>query len=302
MQEYVKDRILIVDDEKVNLDALNHILKNEYTVYVAKTGAMAIARAEQDKPDLILLDIVLPDMSGYDVLKELKENINTKAIPIIFITELNNVSDQERGFLLGAADFITKPFSNAIIKARVRTHLKSAKQMRTIEQLCTMDPLTEIANKSQFDEFLAAEWEKAVRDNKPISILNIDLDLFKQYNDTYGYLQGDVLLQSLVQVLVAHIRPEIDLAARIGGEEFAVILLDTDLTAATVMAEEICLAASIKEIPSMGYSATQMTVSIGVAVKTPNADDDIREFLEEADRKLKKAKSFGRNQVCTSLE
>ena len=299
MQEREKGRILIVDDDKANLDVLNHILKNEYTVYVAKTGEMAIRRAVTDQPDLILLDIIMPDMSGYEVLSELKERDSTRSIPVIFITGLSSVADEERGFLLGAVDYIVKPFNNSIVKARIRTHMKTLQQMRTIERLGTIDPLTEVANRRYFDEYLAVEWEKAILEEKSLGIISIDVDLFKQYNDTYGHLQGDVLLQTIAKVFFRHLRNENDIVARIGGEEFIFILPDTELEEATALAEEIRYAVEVMVIPNMGHLATHTTVSIGVAAKRPKEGDDVRELLELADKELYRAKDAGRNHVCS---
>ncbi len=298
MWEETKFSILIVDDEKTNLDVLNHILKNEYTIYVAKSGEMAIKRAVDDRPDLILLDILMPDMSGYEVLKELKENDVTRDIPVIFITGLASAADEEKGFLLGAVDYITKPFNNAIVKSRVRTHLKTVQQMRTIERMGMIDALTEIPNRRSFDEKISVEWKRAIREGETISILSVDADCFKQYNDTYGHLQGDILLQTLAKVFVSVLKRPTDFVARVGGEEFEIILPSTELKGAANIAEEIRQGVEKMEIPSMGNDATNITVSIGVAARKPKNGDDYIELLDEADRELYRAKNQGRNCVC----
>ncbi|MCL2718040.1 MAG: diguanylate cyclase [Lachnospiraceae bacterium] len=292
-----KNKILIVDDDKANLDVLNHILKNDYTVYVAKSGEMAVKRAVSDQPDLILLDIIMPDMSGYDVLKVLKEDETTKSIPIIFITALNSSADEERGFLLGAVDYIVKPFNNSVLKARIRIHIKALEQARAIENFGTADVLTEIANRRQFDERLACEWDEALRNQKSLSLLSIDIDMMQQYNQTYGYLQGDVLLQTIAKEFYRFLRSEDDLVARTGGEEFAFILPDTDLKTATDLAREIHHAVEIMEIPSMGTLTTQITVSIGIATKTPTAGEEALILLEEANKELSRAQDAGGNQI-----
>jgi diguanylate cyclase (GGDEF)-like protein len=180
--------------------------------------------------------------------------------------------------------------------------MKTVQQMRTIELLGTIDALTEIANRRFFDERLATEWERAICKEKTLSILSLDVDLFKQYNDTYGHLQGDVLLQTLVKVFPQHIRDEIDLAARIGGEEFAIILPDTELAEAVAVAEEIRQAVEVMEISSVGSMDTQITISIGVAARKPKIGDDLLEVLDEADKELYRAKNQGRNQVCSGLK
>ncbi len=300
MLEDTKFSILIVDDEKTNLDVLNHILKNEYTIYVAKSGELALKRAVEDQPDLILLDIIMPDMSGYEVLKELKENDSTRNIPVIFITGLASAQDEEKGFLLGAVDYIIKPFNNAIVKSRVRTHLKIVQQMRTIEQMGKMDALTEIPNRRCFDERIGIEWKRAIREAETISILSVDADLFKQYNDTYGHLQGDILLQTLAKVFVSALKRPTDFVARIGGEEFVIILPNTELEGAGAIAEEIRRSVETMVIPSMGSETTNITVSIGVAAGKPKIDDEYVELLDEADKELYRAKNLGRNRVCVS--
>lgn len=298
MQEHAKSRILIVDDDKANLDILNHILKSDYVVHVAKSGEMAIRRALYDQPDLILLDVLMPDMSGYEVLKVLKENEATKSIPVIFITALKNTADEERGFLLGAVDYVTKPFNHSIIKARIRIHMKSLKQIRLIEQFGTTDVLTEIPNARYFDERFFYEWEKAIYENKSLSILLINVDGLKQYNEIYGHLQGDVLLQTLAKTFFNYLHNDDDLVVRLGGDEFAFLLPERDLAAAKALADEICHDVAAMEIPSIGLLTTQTTVSIGIAALVPKSGDDPTILLEKANHELLRAKDAGGNQVC----
>jgi diguanylate cyclase (GGDEF)-like protein len=293
-----KSSILVVDDENTDLDVINNILKSEYTVYVAKTGEMALRRAMSDHPDLILLDIMLPDMSGYEVLKRLKCYEATRMTPIIFITGLGTPADEERGFLLGAVDYITKPFNHSIVKARIRNHMKIVRQMRTVERLGTIDVLTELLNRRGFWEHLGAEGETAANAGKPISILCIDVDSFHQYNETYGHLQGDILLQTLAKTFARQTRQFVDLAARVGGDEFAVFMPGLDLAAAVEAAEALRQTVEVMEISSMGTMTTQATISIGVAAGVLQQGKDIFEVLAEADREMERAKREG-NQVCS---
>jgi len=281
-----KLKILIVDDDKANLDILNHTLQNEYIVYVAKSGEMAIKRALADQPDLILLDIVMPDMSGYDVLKILKENNATKAIPIIFITALNSAADEERGFLLGAVDYIVKPFNSSILKARIKVHMRDLKKSRIIERMGTFDVLTELSNRQSFEERLFIEWEREIHNKTPLSIISIDIDNFKQYNETYGYLQGDVLLQTIAEVFSEYLHTDADIVARIDGDEFAFLLPDTDEAKTLEIAHAIRHAVDVMEIPSMGSMSTQFAIKIGVATKIPEADKCALSLLEEAEKSV----------------
>jgi diguanylate cyclase (GGDEF)-like protein len=291
--------ILAVDDERANLAVLDKILSPEYKVLTARSGEEALARVEDAPPDLILLDIVMPDLSGFDVLKRLKESIPARKIPVIFITGLRDEEDEERGFALGAVDYITKPFKNAIVLARVRTHIQILRQMRTIEQLGLIDPLTNIANRRSFNDRINLEWRRSIRKKVPIAFLMMDLDNFKRYNDAYGHPQGDTLLKTVAEIFAAEAKRASDMAVRLGGEEFGVLLPDTDLDGALDIAERIRRNVEAARVPTADGSAlTAMTVSIGAVSAVPSEDDALRDFIEKADENLYRAKNTGRNRVC----
>jgi diguanylate cyclase (GGDEF)-like protein len=293
-------RILAVDDEKANLLVLNTILSAEYTIFTAKSGEEALRRVAEQPPDLILLDIMLPGISGFEVLKQLKISPDTRNIPVIIITGLQSEEDEEKGLLLGAVDYITKPFKNAIVLARVKTHIQIVHQMRVIERLGLVDPLTNIPNRRCFDDRLGIEWRRAVREKKPLAFLMMDVDKFKNYNDTWGHPQGDVLLKAISRVFISAARRPGDLAARIGGEEFGVLLPDADLEAALSIAEEIRSRVEDLKIPTAdGKTKTGATISIGVISLVPAGDMLIADFISAADRRLYAAKERGRNQVCS---
>lgn len=299
MNDQGKFNILIVDDERSNIDVLMHILKPQYGVRVAKSGASALKLADAHQPDLILLDVVMEDMSGFDALARLKESNRTRHIPVIFVTGLASAEDEERGFRAGAVDYIGKPFNSAVVLARVATHLKIVSQMRTIERLGIIDALTDIPNRRAFEHQISVEWRRAVRERKPISLLFLDVDKFKQYNDAYGHPQGDVLLQELARTVSQSLKRPTDLCARLGGEEFAVILPDTDADGALLVAEQIRRNVAIRQVPCPETGAmTSVTVSIGLASKTPGPDDRIEDMMAQADAKLNDAKQTGRNRVC----
>ncbi|MDR3322349.1 MAG: diguanylate cyclase [Synergistaceae bacterium] len=294
-----KFRILIVDDEKTSLSILGSMLQNDYDVLIAKSGQAALKRAVEDRPDLILLDVLMPDMNGFIVLLKLKENDDTRNIPVIFITGLDNVEDEEKGLVLGAVDYITKPFNSAIVMARVRTHLQIVRQIYTIEQLGMIDALTNIPNRRSFDERMLAEWNRARREESPIAFLMIDVDKFKLYNDTYGHPQGDALLQTISKVFVAAVRRSTDMVARIGGEEFGVILPGTDLAGAKRVAEAIRVNVKSAIVPcSRTGKLTFATVSVGVVSLVPGECDSIEGFVQGADNMLYNAKKSGRDAVC----
>lgn len=297
----VLSSVLVVDDDRSNLDVLAHILKPLYTVQVAKSGMGALKRAHELQPDLILLDIVMPDMNGFEVLAELKAADETRHIPVIFITGLNHVEDEEKGFLLGAVDYIVKPFKTAIVKARVRTHLRIVRQMRTIEKLCLIDALTDIPNRRSLDRQLEIEWGRAMRNQTPLSLLVLDVDRFKNFNDTYGHPQGDVLLQYLAQLLSSSLKRPADFTARMGGEEFAVLLPDTHVEGAQTLAEEIRIKTEAMRIPYLDDTPElSVTVSIGVACLVPGPGDTLDRLVADADNALYAAKKAGRNRVSAA--
>ncbi|GHV42515.1 hypothetical protein FACS189490_11660 [Clostridia bacterium] len=298
--EREKRRILIVDDEVSNIAVLSEILRGEYAVSAVKNGQAAVKTALNDRPDLILLDILMPDIDGYEVIKELKSIETTSHIPVIFITGLSSVADEEKGLRLGAVDYITKPFNNLIVRARVGTHIKIVEQMRTIERLGMIDALTDIPNRRFFDKRLHEEWRRMCRQEKYISILMIDVDKFKVYNDTYGHPQGDVLLKFVAKTMTECLRRPADMAARVGGEEFSVILSDMDVNGAAVVAERIRAAVEAGIVLREGTDEpTSVTVSIGVNAIVPKTDLTIHEFIEQADKNLYTAKTTGRNRVVS---
>ena len=290
--------ILIVDDEPSNLIALNKILASEFDIYMAKNGATAIRLAARDKPDLILLDILLPDQDGFEVLRQLKECDETRGIPVIFISIKIDDEDEERGFELGAVDYIKKPFRSTIVRARVNTHMQIVRQLRKNEKLGMTDPLTDIPNRRCFDERLVIEWKRAIREKKPLSFLMMDLDYFKDYNDTFGHQQGDTLLKVVSRIFVGAARRASDLAARLGGEEFGVLLPDTTLDNALLVAETIRQHIEEAHVPTAdGQTWTSTTISIGAASIVPTVKDSCDDFIAKADERLYAAKAAGRNIV-----
>ncbi|MDR0330778.1 MAG: diguanylate cyclase, partial [Chitinispirillales bacterium] len=237
MDEIVKNSILIVDDEKTNLMILTRILGEKYNIFAAKDGAYAIKKAAELKPDLIMLDIVMPGMSGYEVLAALKKQDATREIPVIFITGLTSAEEEEKALSLSAVDYINKPFRPNIVMLRVRNQIRNINQIRTIERLSMIDQLTEIANRRSFDNRLNQEWRRAIREKTPISLLMLDIDKFKTYNDTYGHLQGDIILRAVAKEIERSLKRPADFAARWGGEEFAALLGNTDAPGALKVAE-----------------------------------------------------------------
>jgi diguanylate cyclase (GGDEF)-like protein len=293
-----KTKILIVDDDRSNIVALNHILKPAYATLVAINGESAIEIARQALPDLILLDIIMPDMTGFEVLADLKRESALRRIPVIIITALDSTEDEETGFYLGAVDYITKPFRDPIVRARVKTHLRMSEYIREIERFGMMDPLTGLPNRRSLDSRVGVEWGRAVREKEPLSALMLDIDNFKQYNDTYGHMQGDILLQTAASVFSKTVRRSGDFVARWGGEEFTILLPNTDREAAAAIAEQIRANIENTIVPRPNGEATRVTISIGVNTKTQEMENTVSEFLIKADDLLYKAKREGKNRVC----
>ncbi|MBU0733637.1 MAG: diguanylate cyclase [Proteobacteria bacterium] len=301
MQEKDKQKILIADDERFNLNILVDILKPDYKVIVAKDGKQALKRAESNPPDLILLDIMMPELDGYEVCKNLKENEQTKDIPVIFITAMKEAGDEARGFDLGAVDYITKPFQAAIVMARVKAQLKMKWQADMLRQMASIDGLTEIPNRQKFEEVFDREWNRAVRNKVPLSVLLMDIDFFKQYNDAYGHGRGDKCLKEVAQALAGTIRRPGDFVARYGGEEFIAVLPETDIPGAMTIAETMRSNVELlKILHAQSVPLDFVTISIGVSSVFPSggfSDAALVSVVAAADEMLYKAKAAGRNQV-----
>jgi len=294
-----KHSILIIDDENTNIDALSGILRSDYKLFATKSGEAALDRARTEKPDLILLDVLMPDMDGFEVLARIKASEETMKIPVVFITGLTGVEDEEKGLSMGAVDYITKPFKAAIVKARVKTQIMVVEQMRMIEDLSGRDALTGLANRRRFDERFALEWKKALREQKPVSVVMIDIDHFKRLNDEHGHAQGDAALRDMASLISHEIKRSTDLATRWGGEEFVGILTDTSLGDAVALGEAIRAKVESTLIKNVsGGADLSVTVSIGAACVVPSACNSTEELLSEADKRLYEAKQSGRNRVC----
>lgn len=293
-----KPKVLIVDDERLNLNLLNELLKSEYDVSVATTGEQALKGVAACKPDIILLDIMMPDINGYEVCRILKEDVATQDIPIIFITAKNYAIEETLGFELGAVDFISKPFNNSVVKARLRTHMRLKKKTDLLERLVALDGLTEIPNRRAFDETREREWARCYRLKSPISMLMLDVDLFKQYNDSYGHSAGDDCLIKVAKALSSCVRRPGDFVARYGGEEFAAILADTDYEGAMRMGEVFRETIESLDIAhDKSNIAKHITASVGVATVLPHGDATPDMLADAADKMLYMAKEAGRNRV-----
>ena len=295
--------VLIVDDQPANIHILAQIIGADYVVRAATSSSKALQIAMGDNPpDLILLDVMMPEMDGYELCRLLKDSELTRNIPIIFATAKDSATDEEYGFNLGAVDYITKPFRPAVVRARVRNHINLKVKTDHLEQLSHSDSLTGIPNRRAFDLVMEREWNRSMRDKTPLSLLMLDIDNFKLYNDNYGHGAGDECLKKVAQTLRKNFNRPADFCARYGGEEFVAILPDTELRGAVKVAEKIRSSVVSLQIPH-AYSevADCITVSIGAVTHTassPAASPD--SLLKKADSELYRAKNSGRNQTAYS--
>jgi diguanylate cyclase (GGDEF)-like protein len=299
MMEEQKQQVLIVDDNPLNIQVLAEGLSREYRVKIATRGEKALEIADTlPRPDLILLDVMMPEMDGYTVCRKLKADANTKEIPVIFITAKNQMADELYGLSLGAVDYITKPFQFPIVEARVRTHMDLKRKYDLLEKLALLDGLTEIPNRHSFETLLQKEWRRCMRSRKEFSCLMIDIDFFKPYNDHYGHGAGDECLRQIATALKNALKRPGDFVARYGGEEFAVLLPETGCEGAVITAEEIRSAVRRLALKH-DYSEVMdiVTISIGAACIVPGEDTSPRGFIDMADRMLYKAKLSGRDRV-----
>lgn len=300
-----RQTILIVDDESTNVQALGNLLKDEYRIRVAKNGEKALAVARdtgQPQPDLILLDIQMPGLDGYEVCRRLKQSADTSEIAIIFVTALDATSDEEQGLTLGAVDYITKPFSPAIVRARVNTHLQLKRKTDLLEQYAMLDGLTGIPNRRFFDEQLDSGIRQSLREGHFLSVIMMDVDHFKPFNDNYGHGAGDQCLRGISAALSVAVKRPTDRVCRFGGEEFVALLPNTDAAGAVNLAEK--MRACVEELGIRhAYSsvAPVVTISLGTATFDPNSGGDPFSLLERADKALYEAKKAGRNRVSWAI-
>ncbi len=304
-------KVLIVDDVPLNrklqqtyLDAVG------YKVILAEDGVEALQRVKEEAPDLILLDVMMPKMDGFQVCKRLKNDERTRFVPIIMVTALNELEDKIKGIDAGADDFISKPFHKLELLARVKSLLRIKKlhdeldnkikeleaTQKKLYQLAITDGLTGLYNYRYFNEQLEIELARCSRHNLNVSVIMLDIDYFKNYNDTHGHPAGDRVLKSIATLLHDNIR-KIDVAARYGGEEFALILVETDKKAAEVVANKINK--FVEAYPFLKQDTQpngKLTISAGVAT-FPGDAEDMQKLVSLADSRLYKAKENGRNRV-----
>jgi diguanylate cyclase (GGDEF)-like protein len=307
-------KILVIEDSKISLKILcDHIQKMDFSPIPAETGSIGVDLFLKERPDLVLLDIIMPDLDGYEVARQIRElEIPGEWTPIIFLSSLNKDQDIEAGIAAGGDDYLLKPISGIVLAAKIRA-MQRIVQMRQsllvltrkldsanqeLKRLTSLDGLTGIANRRHFDSVLLREWRRGMRTGEELSVLMCDIDFFKQYNDTYGHQNGDECLRQVAQTLTHAMDRGGDLVARYGGEEFIAVLPGTSLSGASFVAEQMRKAISQLNIAHPGTPFSTVTASFGVASAVSMPETDPQDLVGAADLALYKAKHRGRNRVC----
>jgi two-component system, chemotaxis family, response regulator WspR len=313
--------VLLVDDSPMVANMLQRVLQPEADIafHVCHSPRQAMARAIQLQPTVILQDLVMPEIDGLTLLQQYREEPATRDIPVIVLSASEEPRVKADAFAAGANDYLVKLPDAIELVARIRYHSKAYSNLRQrdaayhalrqsqrqleemnaeLQRLSSLDGVTGIANRRFFDEILAQEWRRGLREQSMLSVIMLDVDYFKAYNDTYGHLQGDRCLQHIASAVSGVLRRPADLAARYGGEEFAIVLPNTDGAGALACAERAQSAVATLMLPHAGSpAAPYVTVSVGVASAQPIAPDAPNSLLAAADGALYQAKRTGRNRV-----
>lgn len=309
-------KILIVEDSRANLLVLTRYVE-QYgaTVLPAENGLSAVEAFERERPDMVLLDVILPDIDGFEVARRIRGAEGPGDwTPIIFLSALGKDEDIENGIAAGGDDYLQKPVSEIVLSAKIRA-MQRIIQMRTslvvlarkldtanqeLKRLSASDGLTGIANRRFFDEHISREWRRARRSANCISLMMCDVDHFKLFNDTYGHQAGDDCLRRVAGAIASSLERAADIAARYGGEEFVVVLPETSLSGALIVAEKVRHAVHGLNIMHSASSFGRVTLSIGLAAAIPEVDNSYEALILAADRALYHAKHEGRDRVCRS--
>ncbi|MDH7799107.1 MULTISPECIES: diguanylate cyclase [unclassified Beijerinckia] len=290
--------ILIVDDEISNIEIMNATLEDNYEISFATSGEQALEIARAILPDLILLDILMPGMDGFEVCERLKREALLADVPVVFTTGLGDTEDEVRGLSLGAIDYVTKPIQPVILRARVGNHVELKRLRDQLAEMAVVDALTGLSNRRRLERTLEVETARLARTGDWLSVILLDIDFFKQFNDTYGHPAGDRCIAMIAAALNRAVKRASDLSARYGGEEFACVLPGADADAAMTVAREIQIQVEALNIPHESSAVSSyVTISVGVASAqcAPEMLPDL--WVAQADNQLYQSKAAGRNQI-----
>lgn len=291
------DKILVIDDSPVQTEFLTSILKPDYEITACHTAEAGLRAAKEGGFSLILLDVVMPEMDGFTLLRELKGTELTRYVPVILLTSLTDIQYEERGLLLGAVDYVTKPFSPVIIKARVNAHIQLYHYQMQFRRQAMVDELTGVANRRRYEEEYPVRWREAIRFGLPFSICMFDIDKFKLYNDTFGHPAGDQVIAAVAKTAASYFQRSTDLFARYGGEEFVALFLGSEGRTAFEFLKTVRQAVEELHLPHNSPVSPWVTISVGGVTVVPTTEHSPEEFLQRADAMLYDAKNFGRNMV-----
>jgi diguanylate cyclase (GGDEF)-like protein len=296
-------KILVVDDAPTDVAILASIISDMATVNFALTGEDGLRRLAEEAFDVVLLDLLLPDIDGFEVLRRLNESAGDDRPAVIFVTVVDSPESEERGLNLGAVDYVSKPFVPAVVRARVRNHLllsQTTKELRhanaMLSRLASIDTLTNVFNRRQFMISAHEEFSRADRHGYPIGLIMLDIDNFKRINDKFGHERGDVVLASVAATWEKELRVE-DKLGRVGGEEFAVVVPGADAERTHLVAERLLAAARNLGVAASHGVELRVTASAGCAVR-PASGDDLSAALRRADHALLSAKRGGRDRIA----
>ena len=296
------EKILIIDDSPVQANFLSSILTEDYEVSVVNTAEEGLEQAKIGDYSLILLDVIMPGIDGFQLLKMLQEEVVLRRTPVILITSLNDIQHEEQGLTLGGEDYITKPFHPGIVRARVNTHVKLFQYWTQIEREATVDQLTGVPNRRRYDAVSSKRWQDAIRLGAPISICMFDIDNFKIYNDTFGHPAGDKVIKAVAETAASKLRRGTDFFARYGGEEFVALILGGGSENDFAYLKKVRQAVEDLQIPHNPEVSQWVTISIGGITVLPKVGSTYDMYLKMADAMLYDAKRFGRNQVVWTNE
>ena len=296
------EKILIIDDSPVQANFLSSILAPDYEITVVNTAQDGLNEARAVDYSVILLDVIMPGMDGFELLKMLQEEVVLRHTPVILITSLNDIQHEEKGLTLGAVDYITKPFHPAIVRARVNTHIKLHLYRTQIEREATEDQLTGVPNRRRYDEVSVQRWQDAIRLGVPFSVCMFDIDKFKVYNDTFGHPAGDKVIKAVAETVSSMLRRGTDFFARYGGEEFVALIMGGGAENDFAHLQRVRQAVEDLHIPHNPEVSPWVTISIGGITVLPKLESSFDTYLKMADAMLYDAKRFGRNQVVWTNE
>lgn len=288
--------VLIVDDEPINAMVIADLLANLYNTKIVHSGEEALEFCQHQTPDLILLDVVMPGISGLETCRTIKNNQNLQHIPVIFITSVKSQNDENKCWEAGGVDFVSKPVNGITLLNRVKAHLTLKAQSDFLRKMSFTDGLTGLYNRHLLEDVLNKYMLQSSRTESPLSLLMLDIDWFKRFNDSYGHISGDKCLISVSNVLKDVLHRPNDMSFRYGGEEFLCLLPDTDRAGAEHIAKTILQKIADLKVPHEASPFGIVTASIGLYSTSNNESYKVNEIIRNADKALYLAKQKGRNQ------